>query len=86
MAPVLKVRIVGACGPSAAGLRNRRRSPTGQGSYRSVDAALELAIIYLDLADGRALVEGIAKFDVAPRERGPFALSGVKRLVEISHP
>lgn len=41
-----------------------------------IEAAIEAGCHYLDLADGRAFVTGIARFDVAARTRGIFVLSG----------
>lgn len=49
----------------------------GAAPYKLVEAALDLGIPYLDLADGSAFVAGISQFDKAARERGVFLLSGV---------
>jgi hypothetical protein len=49
----------------------------GKGPYRVVQAALDLGIHYLDLADGSDFVTGIRQFDAPARKRGIFVLSGV---------
>jgi hypothetical protein len=49
----------------------------GAAPYRVVQAALDLGIHYLDLADGSGFVAGIRQFDDAARARGVFVLSGV---------
>lgn len=49
----------------------------GGAPYKVVEAALALAIPYMDLADGSDFVEGIARFDEAARDSGVFLLSGV---------
>lgn len=49
----------------------------GDDPYRVVEAALALGIDYLDLADGAAFVEGVARFDAAAQARNMFVLSGV---------
>ena len=49
----------------------------GEAPYRVVEAALDLGIHYLDLADGSGFVAGIRQFDAAARARGIFVLSGV---------
>ena len=48
----------------------------GADPYRVIEACIALGIDYLDLADGRDFVAGIARFDAAARERRVFALSG----------
>jgi len=45
--------------------------------YRLVEACLARGIDYLDLADGSAFVDGIARFDAAARARGVALLAGV---------
>ena len=49
----------------------------GAQPYRVVEAALELGIDYLDLADGSEFVTGIKQFDEAARQRNVFILAGV---------
>jgi hypothetical protein len=49
----------------------------GDQPYRVVEAALALGINYLDLSDGSAFVQGIARFDSEARSRAVFILSGV---------
>src|SRR5262249_37778793 len=45
--------------------------------YRLVKACLARGVDYLDLADGSAFVDGIARFDAAARARGVALLAGV---------
>lgn len=49
----------------------------GDAPYRVVEAALELGVHYLDLADGSDFVAGIRRYDDVARQRGIFILSGV---------
>ncbi|HNB25416.1 MAG TPA: DUF4166 domain-containing protein [Alphaproteobacteria bacterium] len=49
----------------------------GARPYRVVEAALELGIPYLDLADGADFVAGIDRFDAEARRKGIFVLAGV---------
>jgi hypothetical protein len=48
----------------------------GEDPFRLVRGCVDLAIGYLDLADGAAFVEGIVQFDSAARASGTYALSG----------
>ena len=48
----------------------------GEAPYRVVEAAIELGVDYLDLADGADFVEGISTFDHAAKINGRFVLSG----------
>jgi hypothetical protein len=48
----------------------------GEDPFRLVRSCVDLAIGYLDLADGAAFVEGIAQFDPAARAAGTYVLSG----------
>lgn len=48
----------------------------GVEAYRVVEAAIRSGSHYLDLADDREFVLGIAQFDAAARKAGCFALSG----------
>lgn len=49
----------------------------GARPYRVVEAALELSMPYLDLADGAEFVAGIGRFDTEARRKGIFLLTGV---------
>lgn len=49
----------------------------GDNPYRVVQAALDLGIHYMDLADGSDFVRGITAFDQAAKARGLFILAGV---------
>lgn len=49
----------------------------GERPYQLIEHCIELGIHYLDLADGSDFVAGIAKFDVAAKRAGVYALSGV---------
>jgi len=68
IAPLAPDILVDATGPFQA---------YGARPYRVVEAALQLGIHYLDLADGADFVAGIRQFDDAARRRGIFILSGV---------
>jgi hypothetical protein len=68
LAPLKPDIVVDASGPFQA---------YGAGLYRVVEAALNLGISYLDLADGAEFVAGIRQFDAAAKARGIFILSGV---------
>ncbi len=48
----------------------------GADPYRVVEAALALAVSYLDLSDGADFVAGITQFDAQAKTRGVFVLSG----------
>lgn len=56
----------------------------GERPYGLVETCLELGINYLDLADGREFVCGIAQFDRRARERGIFVLSGASSVPALS--
>ena len=56
----------------------------GERPYGLVESCLELGINYLDLADGREFVGGIARFDRQARERGIFVLSGASSVPALS--
>ncbi len=68
IAPLAPNVVVDASGPFQA---------YGEAPYRVVEAALQLGIHYLDLADGAEFVAGIRRFDAQARQRGLFILSGV---------
>ncbi len=56
----------------------------GDAPYRVVKACLALRIDYLDLADARSFVEGIARFDAEAKAAGVTVLSGASTLPALS--
>ncbi|NKB49598.1 MAG: saccharopine dehydrogenase [Alphaproteobacteria bacterium] len=50
-----------------------------------IEAAIEAGCHYVDLADGRAFVAGIGRFDAAARARGVTILSGASSTPALSH-
>jgi saccharopine dehydrogenase-like NADP-dependent oxidoreductase len=52
--------------------------------YAVARAAIEAGANYIDLADGRDFVEGIARLDARARERGVFVTSGASSLPALS--
>ncbi len=50
-----------------------------------IEAAIEARCHYLDLADGRAFVAGIRRFDAAARAAGTLVLSGASSTPALSH-
>jgi hypothetical protein len=48
----------------------------GDAPYRIVEDCIAHGIDYIDLADGSAFVDGIARFDAAAARRGVFVLAG----------
>lgn len=56
----------------------------GERPYVLIEACLELAIDYMDFADGAEFVAGVARFDQAARQRGIVVLSGVSSFPVLS--
>ena len=53
--------------------------------YRVAELCLEAGTHYLDIADARAFVTGIAALDEAARQRGLFVSSGVSSVPAVTH-
>jgi hypothetical protein len=53
--------------------------------HRLAEAAIAAGLHYLDLADGRSFVSGIARLDAAARRAGVVALSGASSTPALSH-
>ena len=58
--------------------------PFQEQSYHVARACVEAGAHYMDLADGRAFVAGIAELDAAARERGVLVTSGASTLPALS--
>ena len=52
----------------------------GSDPYKVVEAAIELGINYLDLADGSDFVRGIAAFDDRAKQNGVYVLAGCQQF------
>ncbi len=59
--------------------------PFRSGRTRLIEAAIEAGCHYLDLADGRAFVAEVGRFDKAARDRGVAVLAGASTTPALSH-
>ncbi len=59
--------------------------PFRSGRTSLIEAAIEAGCHYLDLADGRAFVAEVGRFDKAARNRGVAVLAGASTTPALSH-
>ena len=59
--------------------------PFQQSHCRLIEAAIEAGVDYLDLADGRAFVRDIGRFDAAARAAGVSIITGASSIPALSH-
>jgi len=56
----------------------------GERRFSLIETCIDLGINYLDLADGRAFVCGVGRFDAQAQARGVFVLSGTSSVPALS--
>ncbi len=69
----------------AAGLVIDAAGPFQESDTTLIEVAIEARCHYLDLADGRAFVTGVHRFDAAARAAGVVVLSGASSTPALSH-